>query len=374
MYKICYSKKSNASSYITIYEGGDIKNDLIDAVITKEINMASVFEFTITPDSPYYDSVDIYRDIVTVYDDEDVIFEGFVTMIDMDAYLNKKITCEGFRSLLNNCMMDSTVPQLTSRKVSDYLNKIIYEASWQTGYEFTLDTSKVTQSILSKTLENLEWGISLLDVVDSIIDTYGGVIDVVRDGSSRGTYKFKLTYSNFVDNKASRTINPTPIELFRNLTAFASQISYAEMYSACFPVGKDGLKLSTLGQDVEGKLVIDSNLRNRYGIKFCMVEFENCDNVTELRQLATDFLAQQKPINSVEISAIDLSFIEEGHSRYKLGELIKLYAPVYGFDGSVNSAMELCQMTINLLQISSNTITLGMTKNALTKSVITRSV
>lgn len=63
------------------------------ASITTNVNAASYLDFTIAATHPLYDTIEQRSGIITLYSDNEKLFQGQITSIDMDMDGNKSVTC-----------------------------------------------------------------------------------------------------------------------------------------------------------------------------------------------------------------------------------------------------------------------------------------
>ena len=63
------------------------------ASITTNVNAASYLDFTIAATHPLYDTIEQRSGTITLYSDNEKLFQGQITSIDMDIDGNKSVTC-----------------------------------------------------------------------------------------------------------------------------------------------------------------------------------------------------------------------------------------------------------------------------------------
>lgn len=75
----------------------------VDCALTCEQNSCGYCDFTIYPTNPLYDTVSIndYANFVTVYEDDTIIFQGFIYTIEKDFNCGKTCSCKGDLALLS---------------------------------------------------------------------------------------------------------------------------------------------------------------------------------------------------------------------------------------------------------------------------------
>ena len=68
---------------------------LINPKCDLELNKTGSFTFTIYPNHPYFDKLMKLKSIVTIYQDDDLLFRGRILDDKSGMYNEKQITCEG---------------------------------------------------------------------------------------------------------------------------------------------------------------------------------------------------------------------------------------------------------------------------------------
>ncbi len=87
-----YDTIEQRSGIITLYSDNE---KLFQGQITsiENVNAASYLDFTIAATHPLYDTIEQRSGIITLYSDNEKLFQGQITSIDMDMDGNKSVTC-----------------------------------------------------------------------------------------------------------------------------------------------------------------------------------------------------------------------------------------------------------------------------------------
>ena len=80
----------------------DINCMLLNPSIELEMNAAGSFNFTLPPTHPYWDSIEILKSTIDVYEDDDLIFTGRVANIDKNWNNERVVECEGALAYFND--------------------------------------------------------------------------------------------------------------------------------------------------------------------------------------------------------------------------------------------------------------------------------
>ena len=68
---------------------------VLNAKLTLEVNKTGSLEFSIYPDHPYYSNIAKLKTIITVYQDDLLLFRGRVLNDEQGFWNEKQVVCEG---------------------------------------------------------------------------------------------------------------------------------------------------------------------------------------------------------------------------------------------------------------------------------------
>ena len=100
------------------------KHVFLTATVNSEMGTAGNFEFSVDPESPWYDIWKHMRTLLRVEYDGDTIFYGRVLTIDRDMFRTKTIHCEGAFTFFMDSVFESEKKGYTIT-VYEYLQKLI---------------------------------------------------------------------------------------------------------------------------------------------------------------------------------------------------------------------------------------------------------
>lgn len=80
----------------------DIDCMLLNPSLELEMNSAGSFNFTLPPKHPYWDRIEILKSTIDVYEDDDLIFTGRVANIDKNWNNERVVECEGALAYFND--------------------------------------------------------------------------------------------------------------------------------------------------------------------------------------------------------------------------------------------------------------------------------
>ena len=148
---------------------------IVNPVITQEANKAGTFSFTIPPTHPKYSLIRKRLDLIEVYRDDELLFEGVCTEDGTDFFNQRKIDCEGSLTFLNDSTLRPAHHQgLTVRQLlTAYISA--HNAAVEAMKQFTVGIVTVTDPndyITCYTNYNL----TMTEIKEDLIDDLGGYL------------------------------------------------------------------------------------------------------------------------------------------------------------------------------------------------------
>ena len=351
---------------LPIYDLRDEELVLIDPKLTLEVNKAGSFEFKMPPNHPQYNLPVKMRSVIQVFQDDVEIFSGRPIEQKTDFYNRKFISCEGQLAYLNDSIQRPA--EYHDKTVRGYLETLIANHNSQVDESKQFKVGIVTVKDNNDSLYRYtNYNSTLQEIKEDLVDDLGGYIRIRNvDG-----YHY-IDYIEEYDNTNNQTI-----QFGENLLDFSRNFDWTELVTAIIPLGAK-LEESPI-EALEQRLTIES-VNN------------GCDYLTNEEALATfgwiaktvtwDGVKTPEMLLSkgrkwltdnqfeemvIEAKAIDLHYTDGEIEQFKLGDKIKVHSLLHGID----RYFPLTKMTIQLNNLSANTITLGTTvKTSLTAKAI----
>lgn len=356
MYKVMCSDK-------IIHNDGIQSLKVHDGKLTLEIGKSGLFEFTIYPIHPYYDYVLPMLSIVEVYKDELSIFRGRVLNIEYGFYNEKQVSCEGELAFL----LDSIVPpHAISTSFSEYLDYVIdiHNAQVESAKQFRRGSVTVADFAPYEVVEDFEFLTSFETLQKRMVEYSGGYLQARHQ---YGTMYLDLLASdmNISDVSAQK------IRLGKNLLDIKRDVEGSEVFSGIVPLGakigdtENRLDISSVNGGSYS--IVNNTAVAAYGKIYKVVVFENITNASTLLQQARNYLAESyAAINTIEITAVDLSGANPELDSFKVGQWVTVES-----DAHFNQSQTLLirKMTINISDPAGTKIEVGRTKQGLTDSL-----
>lgn len=356
--------------YKVTCDGKTLHNDELQQLkisggkLTLEIGKSGLFEFTIYPDHPYYEYVKPVVSIIEVSRNEAVIFRGRALNIKYGFYNEKQVSCEGELAFL----IDSIIaPHGWNGSFAGYLDYVIVEHNWQVeeAKQFTVGDVTVADFYPYEFMENVNFNTSYDTINQRLVEYSGGYLQVRHEYGTM--YLDLLNYDMNLANVSEQTI-----KLGKNLIDLERDVEGAEVFSGIIPLG------AKIG-DTENRLNISSvnggsySITNAdavavYGKIFKVVIFENITNASTLLSQARTYLAENfAAVNTIEITAADLSGMNPDLDSFQIGQWVKVESEQH-----FNSGQEIFlirKMTINISDPAATKIEMGRTKQGLTDNL-----
>lgn len=327
---------------------------LLKPTINLEVNKVGSASFQILPGHPYYDSFVKMKSIITIYQDNRILFKGRVYGNSEDFKKTKTIEVEGLLGYFN----DSIVRSYDFKgSVKNYVSFLINQHNSQVEprQRFKLGNVTVTDNndyiIRSSTENPTTWS----EITSKLINNLGGYI-VIR-------YEDDGNYIDYL--KDFTDVATQDIAFSVNLLDLTSDTK-ADTLATC--IIAYGAKNETTGKvvnikSVNGGLdyVSDPDAVAKYGKIYEVVTWDDVTLPSNLLKKAKAYLANKVKISTkLTIKAIDLHLADETIEAFKLGDYVRVYSKPH----DINDRVLLTAYKMDLLSPSNSTITLGMEKSS----------
>lgn len=319
-----------------------------------ELNKTGSFLFTIYQDHPYYGLIKKLKSIITVWQDDYLLFRGRVLDDEMGWHNERKITCEGELAFLIDSIQR---PYDYTGTVAGYLNLLVSRHNEQVDESkwFTVGNVTVTDNNDYIVRANSEYTDTWKEMQDKLLGLMGGYLVVRHDG-----------YINYLDYLEDiNLLSPQKIEFGKNLLDLKRIRKGGDIMTAVIPLGaklrdaedKETDERLTIA-DLNGGLdyIADEEAVAQYGFIVKTVIF---DDVTEAANLLTKgqaYLAQNVNLpDTVELTAADLATVDKDILSFHLGTKVQVVSKPHGVD----QLFTVNKLKIELMNPAANKLTLG---------------
>lgn len=319
-----------------------------------ELNKTGSFQFTLYPQHPQYGSIQKIKSIVTIYQDDYLLFRGRVLDDETGFHNEKRVICEGELAFL----LDSVLrPYEYTGTIEGFLNLLIdsHNAQVEETKWFTVGNVTVTDPNDYIVRSNIDY-VSIWDEMQKkLIDLLGGYLVVRHEG-----------YINYIDYLQDFTLlSPQKITFGKNLLDLKRIHKGADIATALIPLGA---KLQDAeGRDTDLRLTIsavnggmdylaDADAIAQYGF-ICKTQI--WDDVNEATNLLTKGKAHLAELvklpETVELTAADLATVDASFGSFHLGTYVRVDSPPHG----IAQNLLVVKQSVKLLEPAANKLTLG---------------
>ena len=339
---------------LTLYNSNLESLKIFNPSLELELNKTGSFLFTVYPDHPQYSAIQKLKSIITVYQDDHLVFRGRVLDDDVGFYNEKSIVCEGELAFL----LDSVQrPYDYSGTIAGYLNLLIdnHNAQVEQSKWFTVGNVTVTDANDYIVRSNIDYVNTWDELQKKLIDLLGGYIVIRHDG-----------YINYIDYLQDFTLlSSQAITFGKNLLDLKRVRKGADIATALIPLGAK-LK-DDEGKDTDNRLtiaavndgldyIVDETAADKYGF-ICTTQI--WDDVTEATNLLTKANAHLAGLvnqsETVELTAADLATVDASFSSFHLGTYVKVESKPHG----ISQNFLVSKLSLKLLEPGANKLTLG---------------
>ena len=224
---------------------------------TLELNKAGSFTFNLPSINPMYSSLKKLKTIITIREDDEVLWKGRVLNDTKDFYNTKAVTCEGELAFLNDIQYEPHDYSKKGIKMGEYFKKLIEHYASECSEERMIKLGNVRGAftdvlIYPKTTDYTNvWNLISGNLIGA---STGKVGKNEVDLSDYDRYLYirrekGISYIDFVEDigKASSQI----IEFGKNLLDLSEYVDASNVYTQIIPLGKADSK----GNRVDIKLV-----------------------------------------------------------------------------------------------------------------------
>lgn len=172
---------------LTLYNSNLESLKIFSPSVELELNKTGSVLFTVYPDHPHYSFIKKLKSIITVYQDDYLLFRGRVLDDEIGFHNEKHVTCEGELAFL----LDSVQrPYDYSGTVAGFLNLLIdnHNAQVEEAKWFTVGNVTVTDPNDYIVRSNIEYVDTWTELQKKLVDLLGGYIVIRHEG-----------YINYID-------------------------------------------------------------------------------------------------------------------------------------------------------------------------------
>lgn len=319
--------------------------------VSLEVNTAGSLSITIPENNNHYGLARLMKSIITLYDDNKIIFKGRPYAPNRNLYRDNAITCEGSLAFFNDSIQEpfeyfGDVATLFRQVVEAHNSQVDAEKRFIVG-NVTVTNSTEEGNITRSSIEYMStWDFMKEKFFESAL---GGYLCIRYEDD--GTYIDYLEDLNFLGDQE--------VEQGINLEDVKESVTCDNLATAIIPLGaKDENDVYVTIESVNNgvKYIYDEEAVNEYGWIFKVVKHDDInDPYILLRTGAKDLADAVGVITTVELTASDLSKAGYNVSPFSFGT----YVDVKIDNLNIDRKMLIKKLSFELLQPDSIKITVG---------------
>ena len=319
--------------------------------IELELNKTGSFEFTIYPDHPYYSSIKKLKSIITVLQDDYLLFRGRVLDDEIGWHNEKLIVCEGEMAFL----LDSILRPFTfSGTPAEFLAYILglHNAQVDESKHFQMGNVTVNGYVVHETTDYMTTKETIEKV---LLDQFGGyLITRLVDGVGYVDYLSEINL-----------LAPQTIQFGKNLLDLKRIRKGEDIATVIIPLGENvsddegndtGNRLTIASVNGGADFIQDDAAITQYGIIVKSVIFDGVTDPEELKMKGqaqlSDFVNQWE---TIELTAADLATMNTDFTSFHLGTQVRAVSEPHG----LNQLFLVSKLSIKLLEPVANKLALG---------------
>ena len=337
---------------------------IINPSLELEVNKTGSFSFAVYPDHPYYGLIHKLKSIITVYQDDYLLFRGRVLDEEIGWHNERKVSCEGELAFL----LDSVQrPYDFTGSITDFLTMLInsHNAQVDVDKRFALGNVTVTDPNDYIVRSDIDY-VTTWDVIQKkLIDLLGGYIIVRHEDG--------MHYLDYLSS--INVLSPQKIKFGQNLLGLKRVRKGKDIATVIIPLGaklkdeegKDtDVRLTISGVNGGVDFVQDSEAIAQFGTIVKTVIF---DDVTDPENLKTKGQAQLaesvKLPETIELTAADLAATGQDISSFHVGTMVDAESVPH----VLNQRFLVSKLSLKLHEPGANKMTLGKSIAAFSEAV-----
>lgn len=330
--------------------------------ITLELNKSGSFTFSLYPDHFCYDTITKLKTVLKVLKGERIVFRGRSLNDVTDYWNNKVFTCEGELGFFQDSIIR---PFNFSGTPAEALAKFVNEHNPQVDEfkRFKVGTVTVTGNI---TLANTGYETAMSNLT-KLIETAGGYLHITHENGE------EIPTLNWLG--AFTGVSSQVVEFGENLKDYTKTVKADDIGTAVIPLGAavdDGdsetedLKLTIADVNDGLDYVYSEAGVSLYGWIYKTVSWDDITDPATLKARAEEYV--ETLVNqaiTIELTAIDLHLMDKSIDSFQLGDYIRVLSLPHNFDSTLLSNKQ----TLNILNPTNDTLTLGHSYSTFTESI-----
>ena len=347
--------------YYLLYHSKLENLKIFNPTLEQESNKTGSFNFTIYSDHPYYNIIKKLKSIITVYQNDYLLFRGRVLDEEVGWHNEKTIICEGdIAFLLDSVLRPFSFSGTAAEFIAYVLN--LHNAQVDENKHFQAGNITVEGYIVH---DAADYATTKETLERAVLEPLGGYLQTrFVDGVAYLDYLSEINL-----------LSPQTIQFGKNLIDLKRVRQGAEIATVIIPLGAK--QKDEEGKDTEQRLTIssvndgvdfiqDSDAISQFGIIVKTVIFDDISDAAELKSRGQAHLADSVNLwETIELTAADLATVDKDITSFHLGTQVRVISKPHG----INQLFTVSKLSINLLDAGANKIALGKVTEGISEAV-----
>ena len=336
---------------------------ILDGKLNMSLNSVGTLTFTIPKSNPSYGRIQYMKSLITLYDDDTLLFRGRVFSPSVDLYQTETIECESDLAFFNDSVLEpydfrnNSVEQVLRTVIAKHNAQVNATKQFKLGQVTVVNDTASGNIVRSSSDYTSIWSF----LRDKLLKELGGYFYVRY--RTDGVY---LDYVNDLNYLGTQEV----VQSINLLDAKREWFS-DELATIIIPLGAkikdeqtDTEKYLTIESVNNGNTAIrDENAIRLYGEITKVTYHEHITDATNLlRAGRKDLAAAVMLMSKITLSAADLSKAGEQVGAFRLGQKLKVNIPSL----QIEERMLVSSSSLDLLHPESNTLSIGVEEKTLT--------
>lgn len=333
---------------------------IFEPKVELELNEISKFDFKIYNNHPNFDKMKRLKSIITVMQDDYMLFRGRILNDEQGFYNEKQVFCEGELAFLVDTIQrpydfNGTPEELFTFLITNHNAQVDADHQFKIGIVTVTDPNDYISRSDSEYLNTWD------SIHKKLIETLGGY--VITRHETDGVY---IDYLAELD-----LLSPQTIEFGKNLLDLKRETKGEDIATAIIPLGateegsESRLTIASVNNGVD--YVYNQEAVDTYGWIFKVQTWDDVTISENLLEKAVDFLNKQvQMLFSIELSAADLATVDKTIESFHLGTMVRVTTKPH----SIDQLFVVSKLSIDLLHPASNKLTLGDAVYTLTERTV----
>ena len=319
-----------------------------------ELNKSGSFQFVIRPEHPRYNQIRKLKSIITVYQDDYLLFRGRVLEEQTKWHNEKAVSCEGDLAFLLDSIQR---PYEFTGSITDYLQMLLTSHNAQVGEEkrFILGRVTVTDPNDYIIRASSDYPDTWKEMNDKLLDLLGGYLHIRHEDG--------VHYLDYLEDFT--LLSPQQITFGKNLLDLLLIRKGADIATVIIPLGaklkdeedkdtEQRLTISSVNGGVD--FIQDSDAIAQYGIIVKTVVYDDVTDPMNLKTKGQAYLAQSVKLpESIELTAVDMAATGQDITSFHIGTYVRTDSKPHG----ISQLFLVSKLSLKLLDPGANKMTLG---------------